>query len=199
MIYDFSQKSNTYDANSYKKSDFASASCPGCNAVGRFALHGKYNRYIVYFEEGRPISATIGIKRVKCLSCGITHAVMPGDIIPYRLLSLFVFLSVLNLFYIKGEPALKIADGYGLPYQHIYSVLSAFRKFMARICQYYRELYCGVIEIGLGCAGTLALIREPYACFQSGYIDSNKRPCFMGKFFGGGKAPPVGTYVPFIA
>jgi len=199
MIYDFSKKSNTYSAKSYKKSDFAATRCPECHTIGQFNLHGSYHRYIIYFVKLEFICDYIEIKRIRCLSCGTTHAVMPGDIIPYKLLSFFVILYILSLYYKEKFSVLKIAAILRFSFQFIYSSLSAFRLHSSYIYQYFWKLSNGSIKTWLDDADTLSLIQEPYMGFQSGYIESNRRPCFMSKFFNKATGPPSGVFIHFAA
>jgi hypothetical protein len=117
---------------------------------------------------------------------------MPGDIIPYKLLTLLVLLYILGLFYIVKKPVLKIATEYGFSFQFIYCALGAFHLHASRIYQYFREKTNGLTPPDLDDAGIISLIEKPYSSFQSGYIEFNKRPCFMCKFFDGVKAPYVG-------
>jgi ribosomal protein S27E len=199
MVYDFSKKSNTYNAKSYKKADFTSTRCPKCHAVGQFNLHGSYYRYIVFFVMLDLVYKHIEIKRIRCLFCGATHAVMPGDLIPYKLLSLFAALYILSSYYLDRVPVLKIAAAWRFSFQFIYSSLTAFRLHSSRIYQYFWKASNGGIQAGLDDAGIMALIREPYMGFQSGYTESNRRPCFMCKFFNKANGPPSGVFIPFTA
>ena len=192
MVYDFSVKCKSYDASSYKKADFTETRCPKCRSVGRFNLHGTYRRHVVYPLKEKLVCKHIEIKRIKCLSCKTTHAVMPGDIIPYKLLSLLVIMFLLTLFYLHKEPVLKIAGTWGFSFQFIYTVLMMFRKFALSIYLYFREAEGGAIPLENDETSIFALIRKPYTAFQSGYIRWRKRPCFMCKFFDGTGAPPIG-------
>ena len=160
MIFDFSQKCKTYDADSYKKDGFSRARCPKCRAVGRFGLHGAYHRHVVYFSKFKLVHKLMKVKRVRCLSCKCTHAVMPGDMAPYRLLSLFAVVFMLNLFYLKKTPALKIAAAWGFSHQFVYSVLLAFRLHASRICQYFREASPSAVPPEPGLAVAAALVRS---------------------------------------
>jgi len=198
MVFDFSKICKTYDAKIYKKSDFAKTSCPKCPAVGRFKLYGSYQRHVLYFIDQGLIYKYIEIKRIMCCSCKTTHAVMPGDIIPYKLLSLFIVLFIIILFYVEKTPVLKIAAGWNFSFQFIYYSLAVYQIHATRIYQYFRETSRRVIPPELDDAGIVSLIKEPYTIFQSGYIKLNKRPCFMCKFFDSIKAPPVGLMPPVL-
>jgi len=198
MIHDFTKKCNNYDAKCYKKGCFAKTRCPACYAVGRFKLHGSYFRHIVYFSKLEIVHKHIEIKRVKCISCNVTHAVMPGDLIPYKLLSLLVLLLILVQHYVNKMPVLKVEEAYKFSYQFIYSAIAAFRMHASRIHQYFREASNGLVQAGLDDAGIVALIKKPYTEFQSGHMDWNKRPCFMCKFFNNANAPPTGKFSPLL-
>jgi hypothetical protein len=161
-------------------------------------LHGSYNRHVLYFAKQELVYKFIEIKRIKCLSCETTHAVMPGDIIPYKLLSLLVVLFILTMIYIKKAAVLKVAAIWGFSYQFIYSILYAFQKHAQRIYQYFRETSHGIIQPNLDGTGILSLIQKPYTRFQSGYVEFNKRPCFMCKFLGAASAPPIGRMPPAL-
>jgi hypothetical protein len=192
MVFDFSKICKTYKAKTYKKSDFEATRCPKCPAIGRFKLYGSYHRHVLYFVEQELMHEYIEIKRIMCLSCKTTHAVMPGDIIPYMLLSLFILLFILNKFYTDKAPVLKTAAQWDFSFQFIYYSLTVYQIHATRIYQYFRESTKEAIQANLDDAGIISLIKKPYVDFQSGYIELNRRPCFMCKFFYGNKAPPIG-------
>jgi hypothetical protein len=141
----------------------------------------------------------VEVKRVICASCKTTHAVMPGDMVPYKELSLFALVAVLVMVHIKKAPVLEIGKKWGFPFQSIYSALRSFRTHMNNMRQYLREASPGDMPAALDARGVLSLIREPCTGFQRGYTEANRRPCFMCKFFGRGGAPPVGIRGPKMA
>jgi len=124
---------------------------------------------------------------------------MPGDLIPYAFLSLFVTLFILAMFYLKKTAVLKIADALGVSHQFIYSVLFAFRMHADHIYQYFRETSSPPPASGLDDAGIAALIRKPFIEFQYGYVRLNRRPCFMCKFFYNAGAVHIGLTAPMGA
>lgn len=194
MIYDFSQVCKTYKKNFYTADFFTDTSCPKCGAIGRFKLYGSYARYIIYFSDFKVVNTAIDIKRIMCKSCKTTHAVLPGDIIAYELLSLFVFLFVLISFHIKKVPVLRMASKLHFSFQFIYATLNTFVVFVNSIHQFFKETSPGDTSSISTSFKVLELIKlyNPYTQFQYNYIKLNKRPCFMCKFFTGGKHPPVG-------
>jgi hypothetical protein len=202
MVFDFSKTCKTYDATSYKKDVFRQTKCPKCPAVGRFKLHGSYYRYVVYFrrdncfDKSELVHEFFEIKRIRCISCKATHAVMPCDIIPYKLLTLLVVLITLDLLYLKETPVLKIAELWEFSHQFIYSVIAAFLVHVDKIYMYFRETSCGTIGHGLSKNDIFALIKDPYIEFQRGYLETNRRACFMCKFINRAGAPPMGVCAP---
>ena len=199
MVYDFLQTCKTYDKDIYNREYFKATHCPACPAVGRFKMHGTYWRYAIYFDDDKLACEHMEIKRIICVSCRTTHAVLPGDIVPYKLLTLFVVLFIIGLFYIEGTPVLKIAEACKFSHQFIYSAIAAFLMHAPHIYMYFRETSRGAIGHGLGKAGIAALIKKPYIKFQSGYTGIYRRPCFMCKFFDRAGAPPIGIHAPRMA
>lgn len=54
--------------------------CPKCGCAGNYVRHGRYRRRIVAMGG----EAVIAVARVRCMSCGATHAIIPPDVVPYR-------------------------------------------------------------------------------------------------------------------
>lgn len=194
MILDLGKFCKTYDKDIYDREYFRHTPCPACRAVGRFRMHGSYHRHVIYFSGGRIIYRRMPIKRIFCESCKTTHAVLPCDIIPYKALSLFVFIYVLIMILIKEVPVLEIAEKCEFSYQLVYSAVDAFKRHMNRILQHIRETSPEDTPADPDARGVLSLIGRPYTEFQRGYIENNRRACFMCKFFDGIGAPPVGIH-----
>jgi hypothetical protein len=124
---------------------------------------------------------------------------MPGDLIPYKLLSLFVVLLLLNICLVKEIPVLKVAAKYGLSFQIINLYLKVFFLFENHIHQYFRETALTETPVVASRKSIIGLIKKPYTLFQRGYAMLNRHPCFMSKFFDGSGAPPIGFYAPLGA
>ena len=196
MIIDFTQICKTYDKKIYTKECFSATPCPKCPAIGRFKMYGSYLRYIVYFAEGKLVHEQIELKRIMCKSCKSTHAVMPGDLIPYKLLSLFVVMLLLVACIVDETPVLRVAQKYELSFQIINIYLAAFSLFANRIHQYFKERLPTHTPPATDRKSVVALIKKPYTIFQCGYVKLNRRPCFMCKFLDGAGAPPIGIHAP---
>ena len=199
MILDFSKICNTYDKDFYTKEYFNATPCPKCPSIGRFNLHGSYRRHVFYIVDGCLYHELIEIKRIMCQSCESTHAVMPGDFIPYKLFSLFALLYILTACLIDRTPVLEVAEQNGLSYQFIYSCLYAFALYKNSIHLYFMEEMQPATPPGTDCGSVMGLIKKPYLKFQLGFTSRNRRPCFMCKFFNGGRGPFIGFMPPLKA
>jgi hypothetical protein len=117
---------------------------------------------------------------------------MPGDLIPYKLMSLFALINILAACLIKETPVLEVAEQNGLSFQFIYSCLYAFALYKNLIHLYFMEKMQSGAPPGTDSGSVMRLIKKPYLKFQSGFAGQNRRPCFMCKFFNGGSGPFIG-------
>ena len=101
--------------------------CPSCGRTGDCNSFAKYNRYVVDFIKGKPVSSTIEIVRVKC-SCGCTHAILPDPIIPYDSYSLFFILRVLTEYAMKRYTVSNLCDRFGISPSTLYRWKDLYKK-----------------------------------------------------------------------
>ena len=196
MIHDFTTDCKAYNKNRYTRERFSLTKCPKCRAIGRFTLHGSYFRHVIYLNDGELLHNTLCIKIIRCKSCRSTHAILPRDIIPYRLLALSAVVFTLYKRLIEGKPVLRIAVGLDFSHQFVYSVIHTFGRFQKHLTLFFK---------GLNPKDTTATTRaelfsriiafKPLFGFQFLYMKSNIRPCFMCKFFDT-IAPPYISSVP---
>jgi hypothetical protein len=105
-----------------EKTDFFTFSCPSCQCPGYLVKHGYYQRTIII----NGVKKSICILRIKCKSCGKTHAVLPDFIIPYLQTSIDDAMIIIkgeidtNAYFFKRK---LILDSYN---KWINRVLSAF-------------------------------------------------------------------------
>lgn len=74
--------------------NFGSLECPCCHSK-EYIRWGFYERGVVYIKEDKEYSETINIQRIRCRSCGRTHALLPFGIIPYKQLTDEVLIELL--------------------------------------------------------------------------------------------------------
>ena len=81
----------------YKNTDdFYGLECPHCKS-DEFIKWGSYIRMIYYINKNKKLKGELlEIKRVKCLKCQKTHALLPECIVPYKQPTLKVILKSIN-------------------------------------------------------------------------------------------------------
>lgn len=71
--------------------------CPKCGAVGSMARHAHYMRHFVFLREGKVTDEVIAVTRLRCISCGATHALLPLAAVPYSVFSIrFIAMMLLD-------------------------------------------------------------------------------------------------------
>lgn len=99
MITIYLSNVNSIDEKSYKKItdnlDLHTLTCPKCSKHN-FVRHGYYMRTLKY----RNTSIKLRILRVKCISCGSTHAILLYFIVPYSQNSMEIHLKAIQTEYI---------------------------------------------------------------------------------------------------
>ena len=67
----------------FRRLSLSAQSCPYCNSKGNLIPHDSYSRYMVSLKDNSPVTVILRVPRVKCTSCGHTHALLPEMLIPY--------------------------------------------------------------------------------------------------------------------
>lgn len=103
--------------------------CKFCGYEGMLHRHGYYSRNVItkYYIK------RIDILRVKCPSCGKTHAVLPSFLIPYYQYSLDFIFECLYLSFVMKDSYSKIANLFNSLNPNLSlkaSNISSFRKRM---------------------------------------------------------------------
>ena len=93
-----------------KDYSLAMEECPCCHSQDNCIFHGFYERNLIDFIQGTTVYHKISVTRVKCQSCGHTHAILPDLIIPYGQYSLFFLLRVLTEYLPIPKPFRKSAN-----------------------------------------------------------------------------------------
>lgn len=94
--------------------------CPYCMTTGFCVDHGYYHRYLVEYQDGMISTCSLRILRVKCTSCGHTHAILPDPLIPYGEYSLLFILTVLTYFQLHILPIAKICAHFQISISTLY-------------------------------------------------------------------------------
>lgn len=77
--------------------NFGYLECPHCHS-NNIIKWGTYNRNVIFFSFDNISlkSFVFSIQRVKCKSCGKTHALLPFGVIPYKQFTSNVIIKILN-------------------------------------------------------------------------------------------------------
>ena len=100
--------------------------CPNCRCAGNYTGHGRYTRHLVLVGS----SVLVEVRRVRCASCGVTHAVLPDGVVPYRAYSEKFVLAVLSA-WASGSSNAQVRDSFGISEPTRRRILSSARR---RVC-----------------------------------------------------------------
>ena len=112
--------------------------CPSCGSRGNCVPHGSYRRSLIEWECGRVEYGSVEIKRVRCGSCGHTHAILPDYIIPYTTYSLPFILRVLAAHFLGIETVEQLCRRYEISPSMLYEWKALFHK--------HKRLWLGILE-----------------------------------------------------
>ena len=112
--------------------------CPVCGSKGNCVPHGSYKRVLIDVEHGKVSYGSVEIKRVRCKSCGHTHAILPDYIVPYATYSLLFILRVLAAHILGSETVEQLCRRYGISPSMLYEWEALF--------QTHKKLWLGVLE-----------------------------------------------------
>lgn len=93
--------------------------CPHCGAAGNYSGHGGYERW---FDDGDG-ARRVRVDRVRCLSCGKTHALIWKDMVPYKLRSESLHLGTYRA-WAQGSPFRRLLASTGIPRTSLRRLLS---------------------------------------------------------------------------
>lgn len=115
--------SNIYN-NLMDKLQLWSIPCPCCHHKGCLIRHGHYERMV------KAISGTVklSVLRVKCNSCGHTHAILPESLIPYSQLPFDVQQTVLCFPFNSKQVQDILNSNYDITESDISYVKTVFRR-----------------------------------------------------------------------
>lgn len=147
--------------------------CPNCGCAGNYVGHGRYLRHVVH--RGR--EERVEVRRVRCASCGATHALIPPGIVPYRQYSEGFALAVLAA-WASGIPNAEVRQLFGIPETTRRRMVSGCRR---RACAL---LACGAsrsaVDAALAAAGMGAAPALHAAAFGTRFAENvrlrNPRP-----------------------
>lgn len=139
--------------------------CPVCGSHGCCSEHESYSRTVVDFVSGEVCSRRIWVTRVRCSSCGHTHAILFDPVIPYMRYSLLFVLRVLYAHFCQGHSLSSIYDSFGICARTFYRWVKIFECHCSEWLGRLRMAECGA-----GGALKALLEQDPYADFAAAFF-----------------------------
>ena len=112
--------------------------CPSCGSRGNCVLHGSYKRVLIDVAHGKVCYDSVEIKRVRCKSCGHTHALLPDYIVPYTTYSLLFILRVLAAHFLGSETVEQLCRRYEISTSMLYEWKALFLE--------HKRLWLGALK-----------------------------------------------------
>lgn len=182
MIIDFSLSRNNYHEILEFYGDWK-YQCPVCGAKHHLIRHGSYERYLVFPGDDVVLECIcMTVLRLKCTSCGTTHAVLPMDIIPFHQYCIQAVLIILLSATSSGSSAPKAAEQMDISYQQAYIFLSLYRRYETAILLMLRKLGIGESAAPLCTLVSIAFLTESPPPFpQMHFFKEYCRPLFLSR------------------
>lgn len=142
MIIDFNYSFKNYDdiLNFYGIWGYECPD-PACGAKNHpMRRHATYKRGLILWD---PETCTLReeqmtVLRLICCSCGRTHAVLTGDMVPFFVYSVQAFLALLCLCMEPEGSVLEAEEKTGVSYQLLYRFLRIFHEYAGRLSLFLR-------------------------------------------------------------
>jgi hypothetical protein len=109
------------------------AGCPICGAAGKLSDYGSYERNHVTITDGIVVDSRANPRRVKCLSCGATHALLPDTLTPYSPYTLQFKLLVLVAHFERDTTVVSVCGRFAIAVSTLYEwkkLMAAHKDFM---------------------------------------------------------------------
>lgn len=144
--------------------------------------HGKYERNLIVWEPDscQLKDERMEILRLKCRSCGATHAVLTMDIIPFFVYSIQAFLMLISLCMKPEGSVLQTEQETGVSYQVLYRFVLLFHEYAGKLALFLRRE--GLWEASRHPSGRqmLPLLSvKPPPWLQSGVFRQERSPLFL--------------------
>jgi hypothetical protein len=173
MITDYRYSHTTYSELS--KDDLNEYDCPKCGARHSTKYYSHYERHVISLDtdalkmileaEGEIDTETLpdirgglfndtllDVYRVKCVSCNTTHAILPGDVVPYRQFGLLTMLSIVKVMYDRKHSIEKTAKHIQLSWQLMLALLNQWISHLSAMALLMRAVYQERINEMIACA-----------------------------------------------
>lgn len=110
----------------------AATACPACGAVGGFRRHSPYRRNLEDLEDGAIACRKVTVERVRCGSCGATHALIPPNVSPYRQRSVRLQ-GAIACARLSGRTVEAVGEAYGICPRSLYRLMRCLPALLAAL------------------------------------------------------------------
>jgi len=204
MITDYRYSHTTYSELS--KEGLTEYDCPNpnCGAKHRTKYYSHYERHVISLdidaltailnaEDGIDTETLRDMKdqlysdkildifRVKCESCNTTHAILPGDVVPYRQFSLLTMLAIVKEVCHRKHTIEKTAQHLQLSWQYMLALLNQWTSHLSDMALLMRVVYQEHINELIADAGKkiLSFFCGHRDSFPQDYQKEHKKIIFM--------------------
>lgn len=181
MINDFNVNFNNYSNQILNFYGFWEYTCPSCQATHSFSRHAFYTRNICHFSFGSIEESTIKILRLICNSCGVTHSILPADIIPYVIFTFSCILELLIQHFVNEKSVLDVSKENKISFQLMYLFINRL-VFHFKPCVIFLRVFLAVeTDFSSSSKDILSLINNNFRIldFQYQYLNYHKKAFFM--------------------
>lgn len=181
MIIDYTTNSKNYSEKILEFYGIWPFECPSCHAKHAFHRHGTYNRHLLTLNNQSLDENAMDILRIKCSSCGHTHAILPIDVIPFHIYATTCILTICSKFYIEEKSILTISNESNISYQLIYKFLNIFNLFLNHIQHLLRQLEILKYSEQVSCQKVMLTLSlyESTTKFIIAYLKHYRSPLFL--------------------
>ena len=110
----------------------AATACPACGAVGDFRQHSPYRRNLEDLRGGRIVCGKVTIERVRCASCGATHALIPPNVSPHRQRSVRLQGAIARA-RLSGSTVGGVGEAYGICPRSLYRIMACLPALLVAL------------------------------------------------------------------
>ena len=142
-----------------------SVRCPNCGASGKLSRYTHYKRWLMSYSGGKVRNSRISPIRFVCASCGETHALLTGNLVPYSSYSLSFMLTVLIAYFTRITTVQAVCD-------HFEIAVSTMYVWRNRLFTHK----------GLA-LGALLSLKTPALDFLKGLFQSDRISDYLSDFF----------------
>lgn len=102
------------------------AVCPCCGAKGCCVPHASYSRVMITLHAGTRTEISVCVPRLRCTSCGHTHALLPDVLIPFGSYTLRFVLNVLYGYLSRAGSVADFCDSRQISVSTLYGWIHLF-------------------------------------------------------------------------